>query len=470
MNRFKEMDKFLKKVYKKYKKNPNDVSPEYIYGLLESYDIPEKEYKTIRNDKYFNEWIDTFKNSNLQVYHTELQPGFLQFSTGADNKIKCIKLYVNLKPAAIEEGVKAIFGFISNNKMKSQSKVANRLRSDQIVIRLESKEDADKVINFINNQEFFRKNARLTNPFVSRNGCVGIAYDDKLSYNQFSSEQIYNYITSTNKPSYEDFTHYIEQNYQDIFVRNNYKKLTDSKYFQENYNRINGIKIYDNISPFDYVINNCDEVEKVFYTNLRTDSYDKLFSIIPTPNISEDKTRIILRNYITYANSKYHDLNEVITYLSDYVQGNINAITRDNNYRDYFKQLNPSHVYSLMNGDISAYVNSVVNANEDTQEIKPTEEDLNKFIIGCKRTYEAYGELQLKRLIPEMEKGNIEGMTNNIDYCRDYFEKKYKQSDLPYVLGMIINYLNNKYIDYINNGQDLTYALAKEYGFQSYTR
>ena len=94
MNRFKEMNKFLKNVYKKYKKNPNDVSPEYIYGLLESYDIPEKEYKTIRNDKYFNEWIDTFKNSNLQVYHTELQPGFLQFSTGADNKIKYIKLYV----------------------------------------------------------------------------------------------------------------------------------------------------------------------------------------------------------------------------------------------------------------------------------------------------------------------------------------------------------------------------------------
>ena len=78
-----------------------------------------------------------------------------------------------------------IFDFIERNNMKTGSKVADTIRSDEIVLRMESTDDAEKLIQFINNNPYLKENSRPTNPFLNRAGVVGVGYDDLLSYNQY---------------------------------------------------------------------------------------------------------------------------------------------------------------------------------------------------------------------------------------------------------------------------------------------
>lgn len=100
-------------------------------------------------------WINHFQNSNLMVYVNAMQQKFLQFyrSNGVHVE-ECIKIYVTFAKKDMEECVIRIFEYISKNKFITDSKVTDSIRSDSVVIKDDNFDEANKIINFINNDSY----------------------------------------------------------------------------------------------------------------------------------------------------------------------------------------------------------------------------------------------------------------------------------------------------------------------------
>ena len=166
MDRFGAIESFLRYFSSLYQANPNLVITEdTFYSALAEYGLTEEEIKEKRlhkinpniKDNFFSGWIDNFKdNPDLNVYYTERQGRFLQFQTDDGSMTAdCYKLYLSFPEDKMYSCVNAIFQFIAHNKIKTFSKVADCLRSDSVVLRIVSKEDTKKVIDFVNNNVYF---------------------------------------------------------------------------------------------------------------------------------------------------------------------------------------------------------------------------------------------------------------------------------------------------------------------------
>ena len=453
-----------------YFKNNNRVPDEgIVYQALCNYGYTLEELN-VGLAGAFSPWIERFRNvPNINVFQDARQIDFLQFHNGRERDSKHIKLYVSLAPNAIYEGVNTIFDFIAKNNMKTCSKVASTVRSDEIVLRMENMDEAEKVINFINSNKFLVDNARYTNPFLNREGIVGIAYDDLLSYNSTVAHFVAEYLRNTNQPSYNEFLYFINNKYTNLF--NNQSELaefTNSEYFNKNLNRVkNGFSFLKH--PEYYITDNFRIVLDAIKNNVNMYSYKNLYGLIDQSKAMFDQLTpkdptLLLNDYIKYAFEKYnHDYNEVIIHLESF-QGdnehapNINAITRDNNFRYLFSEnINPYMLKSLTYGNLDNYVWTIVNY----------EYDFANFIEGLRTTYLAHGEGQLYACIDSLLDGNFQVMSNGDFGYRNYFKQKYS----PEVLGLISklyfsNIINSNELkdDYKNVIVD---TLKSEYRFEN---
>ena len=462
MNRAQEIDRLLKFIYRECKKSNIQINEEVVYGTLLNYGFNAQEVN-IHTESLFPMWIDRFKNkSNLDVFHCMQQSHFLQFHNGRSAGSKHLKLYVSLAPNAYYEGVNTIFDFIEKNNMKTTSKVANKIRSDEIVLRMESTDDAEKLINFINGNSFLTQNARKTNPFLNREGIVGIGYDDLLSYNSTVSFFISDYLNKTNNPNYEEFVNYLNNKYINLFQNQiELRAFTQSNLFKSNLARIkSGFSMINN--PELYVINNYRIVFGVILNNIYGDSYKNIYGCIDESKdifnkmTGEDKYKIF-DDYIRYAYEKYnHDIDMVAEALYRYSKSEVNAITRDNGFRDKFiYNINPNKVMAITNNDIISYINttlSIDNTISFSDTLNQTK-DLNKpedfdiFIEALRETYNKYGVNQLLGSINEILRGNFNVITNGSFGYRKYFTSKYDSIGLTN--------LANQFIDILLNGRTI---------------
>lgn len=94
----------------------------------------------------------------------------------------------------------------------------------------------------------------------------------------------------------------------------------------------------------------------------------------------------LLDNYIKYTYLKYiHEgkvadpFSQVVTQLNGFMQGNINAITRDNQFRDEFeKYMNVGVINFISSFNIEEYVNKIIvenfysnnNSNENSPRLR----------------------------------------------------------------------------------------------------
>ena len=482
MSRAREIDDFLKFVQNECRGRNITITPEIIYGTLSNYGFNAEEIK-IHCDNLFPLWIDRYKNStNLRVFQTEKQPHFVQFENGRTSDSKHLKLYVSLSPNAYYEGANIIFDFIDRNNMKTASKVADQIRSDEIVLRMESTYDAEKLIEFINSNKYLVENARTTNPFLNREGVVGIGYDDLLSYNTTLSYFISDYLNKAKNPGYDDFVNYMNNKYINLFQNQlELNEFTHTDLFNSTLARLNrGFGMINN--PELYAINNYRIVFASILNNVYEDSYKNLYGFmneskeIYTKMAHVDKYQL-LNEFIRFAYNKYNqDINILIKILSEYSNGNVNAITRDEGFREKFiYNINPNKIMDMTGNDLVSYVNTIANNSvgyqntvyfDETQELdKP--QDFNIFIEGLRETYNKYGDNQILGSFEKLLNGDFTVITNGEFGYRKYFTSKYDTNTLAS--------LARQYLDTIVNGRTINLdtgfnqavldILKSDYGF-----
>lgn len=414
MNRSIQMDDFLQYWAKIYYQNPNyGVDVNALYTSLMNYGLTEQEYSNPSIVDNFSSWISHFENNpNLRVYHDLRQPEFLQFRSRGDLGSQHVKLYLSYPPDKMEYCVNKIFDFIAKNKMVNGSKVANRVRSDSIVLRMTNYDDAIKVMDFINSDPELVMYAKPTNPFMMRNGKVAVSYDDFISYNStlaMMMGEYFNYCRQCNtlgNVSHKDFRDYVNAYYQNTFrdpnLLRNFRYKPEvvglSKRFESagaclnNYAQV--LKLM--IMQLDGSMNM--ERYRSFYLEVKDYSrnqqwveyYNNQLNGIPQKReekveVTADMAEIALINsYIQFAKRKYQKTASVIAYLKKYIEEeNINAITRDGNFREKFQNgMTPKRALFIMSGNIEAYVEKVVveEVQEETEVLPMPEQVLQEYI------------------------------------------------------------------------------------------
>lgn len=85
----------------------------------------------------FPNWINHFQNTNLHVFESDMQKGFLQFHTSTGRNTEGhVKLYVTFSKENMESCVIRIFDYINQNNFATYSKVSDVVRSDSVVLRM----------------------------------------------------------------------------------------------------------------------------------------------------------------------------------------------------------------------------------------------------------------------------------------------------------------------------------------------
>ena len=381
-NRIVEMDSFLKKLSSIYKQNPNtEIYNKTIYHLLMVYDVDNKDLENNDIQYYYQHWIARFKDKqNLKVFHDIRQKRFLQFRNDIrkdHDNYKFIKLYINLPKDQIFNGVNEIFNYIEKNNYSTYSKVSDVVRADSIVLRMEKENEARDLMNFINIK--YKECAHKTNPFLVRNGVVGIGYDDLLSYNDNLSKLIAEYLkfhkknNTLEEVSLHDFREYVKfmyhSNFKDIngirnFDMNNRTTNTFDSNSQKilNYEQITQmiLKSLNEETTYNEIIESINNYNDSLNNESMLNYYDV---ILNQKQISYNKVVEIINNYILYASKKYGP-NEVYKYLASYAKNNRRAITRDNNFRMLFQTyISPNTLINIIGPNINDYIESIIPNN-----------------------------------------------------------------------------------------------------------
>lgn len=390
----KEIDKFIKYCGNMYNKNPNiTITDATLYDGLCSYGIGKDKNYNLQQE--LNNLENSFKfSNNLNVGVDKRQNNFLQFASKKNSsKSEDIKIYFTTSKENIEFAVREIFNFIDLNNIETHSKVSNKLRTDSIVIRLYKEEDARKVINFINNNNKLNKMAKETNPFLLKEGVVGIAYDNLISYNKTLSVILKDYFEDLknkkmlNNASLDNFNVFIKNYYANLY--RNCSKITDID-DNPHYLKLN---INNRFRCDGETINNFEQVTRLIINvcsnNMNLDSYFKFYDECVKSNSSGEFINYyeetykrkknflnnqeinpnminLLKNYINYIYTKYGDIRAVYKYINGYIDSkNINVITRDNDFRQKFIEymLTPKNILKITNNNIEKYVNDVLYIN-----------------------------------------------------------------------------------------------------------
>lgn len=107
---------------------------------------------------------------------------FLNFNNKKEALFNPIKMYLSVESKDIAQVSIMLFDFLEKNDILHQSKVASEVRSDDIVLRIYSKEDEVKIQNFINNNSYIRNSLKKTIQFCFEKDNIGYALDGNLSY------------------------------------------------------------------------------------------------------------------------------------------------------------------------------------------------------------------------------------------------------------------------------------------------
>ncbi len=470
MTKLEKMDEFLKYYAKVYKQNPNlSINKSTIYSGLANYGLNEDEkHKGI--DNLFNEWLNYYSNKKLNVFYSERQPGFLQFHNSTLNNPNHVKLYLSFGKDDMEECVKIIFDYIDKMNFETYSKVARTLRSDSVVLRMTNIEEAKQLINFINNNEYLKSKAKEVNPFTIHNGVVGMAFDKYLSYNSIMAYTISEYFKNVNdfdKVNIDDFKRYVIDLYNSIFVdKSKLEKFKNSSIFQENERRFNSnnseivnfyqifrtmfLSLNDKTELDDYfnLISECQDerVSKGLMTHF--DKYDK--------KVNDDKTKQdkekLLREFIIYASKKYGNKN-VLLILQDYINGNVNAITRDNGFRELFRtNLLRKDILDITLNNLEGYIQNT---------LQPKDEMIYCFEGAINTTYKKYGFKQTCAALEGIFNNNFSYISNG----NQKYRQRLKEFDFDSLIREINSYLSTIEItddDYIKELVSHIVGIEKE--------
>ena len=227
--------------------NPDkEIDKNFIYSQLMGFNIKNEQLPYYSISHEFENWRVRYNNNpNINAFEVEKRP-FLWFSNG---KLKGneIKLYIPLDYNHIKDGANQLFDFIASLGIEHQSKIANKIRNDNLVVRVNTLEDAEKIIEFVKNNNYIQEGLIKTNPFLTNYSGVGLAMDNNYSYNsticQILSDFI-NYLKKYNRfdlLTVDNLNQYIKNsipNIQDLELKDIYtllSKTTDRNFKLEDF-------------------------------------------------------------------------------------------------------------------------------------------------------------------------------------------------------------------------------------------
>lgn len=207
MNKEEELsaNKFIGHIAKIIYSNPTNLSIletlyETIYYELIHFELNNRD-RSISIHHLFPIFISYYKeNPNINCYQTPIIKKFLLFEhhnalfPNLTKDLNPIKLFIPLDKEHIEIGLKSILNYAINEDIAFEAKMADGLRSDNIVIRVPRLEDAMKLIAYVNNNSYIKKGFLPSNPFCFEIFNVGLAIDGNKSYNTVLARLITEYI------------------------------------------------------------------------------------------------------------------------------------------------------------------------------------------------------------------------------------------------------------------------------------
>ncbi len=459
MNRIKEINKFLKYYAKIYNQNPNlEITSDTIYDGLKNYGYKEKEIKDVRY--LFKNFLEKYANSKTLNVHTyEKQQHFLRFfSKGRERQSKYFKLYISCNEKNLYECACKIFDFIDQNNIETASKIADTIRADDIVLRIYSEEDAIKVINFINNDHKLKKSAKPTNPFLTRQGVVGMAYDDEVSYNSIVSDLVAEYFKKCRNDntlkdvSVEGLIYFIKsyhlQNFKNTNGITNFKNSKVYSKFSKYHNSFGGFmtNINDYITTIRDFRNITRESELTNFYN-QVDIYSK-----DNYNLFIEALEATIKKYKL-------DETQLAGIVYNCTQNKFENITNDNNYRNLMMNLiKPNDIITFCakylsemrtsfetNNIESTFANTLCRQIEleKTEDLTPVVEQIqnnnfndkyNLFIEAIQTTIAKYDYTpeNISDIIRKCLNGNYESITNDNNY-REQIEKTFTPADIEVI-------------------------------------
>lgn len=490
MSRFHELDDFLGYFAQVYEQNPSlEITEDTIYHAMMEYGISneERNHPDIRN--YFGSWIQKFeKTKNLVVYQDLRQKSFLQFHNQKDKKdYKYVKLYLNYSKTDIYDSVNRVFGFMAKKNILHYSKVADRVRSDDVVLRIGTTKDAENIISHINSDSKLASCARTTNPFVFRYGVVGIAYDDLLSYNSVVSSIVAKYLNNCraknilDEVSLDHFRNYASNLYNYNFrTTTGIQTFSKSSEFYQLANRrsnkeellLNLEQIYkmlilslDEKTKLKDVINHIDACQNKKNNMEMCAYYRGVLNNAPQRKSSEiAEVKRIIDEFILYIVNR-QGFGVVKTIFEEYMQGNYNYITRTNNFRNLFiENVNPQDIYQVTGTNIDLYEKHIYESMTSQKEtpVQMNKKDLlDQFI---QHNLKNYGEQMTINQLNGYIEGNPNAITRDHNF-RNLFMENITPADIIKITSNDIRCYVNMFVDpsTVNPIYDMAKSILDQY-------
>ena len=466
MNKQIQMDKMLKKIEKIADKLNSNLSFDTVYFELTKGLISNKE-RNYKVNQIFSNFVSHFQNKkNIKVFVDPSWKYFCQFkNTKSNNNYELsnpIKMYLSVNSKNLYDISCIIFEFLERNNIYHESKIGSEIRSDGIVIRVFSKKDEQIIRNFINNNNFIKRNLNDQIPFCFQNDKIGYAIDGDLSFNITVSKYIRDYINNSrlnnSKVSLEGFYKYVLNIYNNVFINR-----TSIKEFISNFVDKDEKRYFDIPS----LLNNYCEVTILLLKSIKSNKFDDYLEMIDFCN---DKNLVekrkdsfknnsildgdieLFNNYIITMYKKYGEEKTILDVSKYLLTDDLLCITRDNNLRDNFRnKMNNKKCLKILNGlSVKNYLNRLldktnnININNDTDLVE-ARIYLNKAIL---ETYKKYG---LKKTYYAMQKlyfNNDYSSFTNENNARDILIKNVDLKKYKYIIDIYGNkdisiYLNN---------------------------
>ena len=469
-----KIDLFLKQI--QVLSQTNKITPKQVYIQLINQEIVEKERSQDLSDVFnnlqiinkYNDKMDVFVNPNWNYFCQLISKNVKQFY-----HMNPIKIYIPLKYENIESSVQRIFTFINSNNIEHCSKLSRQVRVDDLVIRVYNKNDADKIIEFVNNDEELSNNMYNPNAFCINEGKVGLTMDRNLSYNETLSQYICDYISIVNDQNifanYYGFQNYLEDELNQLVVKEEISKQILMCQKKER-----------RIMP--QYLQTLEEITKVILMNMKSlskDSFYNYFDEINTEEYNKQKSEeykdfvyqkmmnesyLLFKEVVSIIANKYGYKNTKEALENYKNTGDINYITRTNNARE---KVSTSKTFKT-------FIN-LINLEKEIDRLMPKfkEREIRtpKEIIleeVCKTTYEVCqvpernycGKAQVARALIRMHNNDYMSITRT-NKARKMAQEHIKPEEVPEILKRSLE--TNGYI--IENESDLyeLYATHIEY-------
>lgn len=218
MNNYNLMNKFLELIKSFTLENPSkEITYNFIYSQLVGFNVGLDAYQNVEhlcNEIYSN--LQKIKNPKLNLVWDNKY--FVKCFYGKTNGNE-IKLYIPFDKSHLVDSATKLFSYMISEDIPNASKVASTIRNDNIVVRVNTLEDAEKVMAYANtNLNIGRLDV---NPFLANNNSIGLAMDNNDSFNSRLCKLI------------EEFLNFCKANNQmDSFNIDSFGLFVDKEWFK----------------------------------------------------------------------------------------------------------------------------------------------------------------------------------------------------------------------------------------------